>query len=138
MTHRVATVVLVSLVFTLLAPAARAAVNVERSGAENPVQEIAKSTLWGGVAGLTLGLALAVATSSDDSDGDIIRWGFAGGTFFGFGFGVYHVMSRPSPTAMLEFEVEHDLETGTSALHVPTPAPAAHGGVELRLVSVRF
>ena len=136
MTRRIASVVLVSLVFALLAPAARAAVNVERTGAENPVQEIAKSTLWGGVAGLMLGLAIAVATRSNDSDGDVIRWSFAGGTFFGFGFGVYHVMSRPSPTAMLELELPGP-HAGQPTLHVPAPSSSAHG-VELRLVGVRL
>ena len=132
MKSRVALPVLASLVFALLAPAARASVNVERTGSENPVQEVAKSTLWGGIAGVTLGLAIAVATKSDDNDGDVIRWGFAGGTFFGFGFGLYHVLSRPSPEAMLE------LEDGRSTLRAPVPTLAAHGGVELRLVAVRF
>ena len=136
MKRRVGSLVLASLLLGLLSLPVRASVNVERTGSENPVQEIAKSTLWGGVAGLTLGLALAVATKGTDSDSDFIRWGFAGGTFFGFGFGVYHVMSRPSPTAMLE--LEPGLPTGRSALHLPVPAPAPHGGVELRLVAVRF
>jgi hypothetical protein len=137
MKRRVGSLVLASLLLGLLSPPVHASVNVERTGAENPVQEIAKSTLWGGVAGLTLGLALAVATKGTDSDSDFIRWGFAGGTFFGFGFGVYHVMSRPSPTAMLELGPP-GLPPGRSALHLPMPAPAPNGGVELRLVAVRF
>lgn len=132
MSRRVASVVIASLVLHLLAPSARAAVNVQRSGSENPVQEVAKSTMWGGVAGVTLGLALAVATSGNDRDGDIIRWGFAAGTFFGFGFGMVHVLSRPSSTALIE------IQRGTATLHAVVPSPSPQGGLELRVVGVRF
>ncbi|MBZ0268494.1 hypothetical protein K8I85_10095, partial [bacterium] len=48
-----------------------------------------------------LGGALALAFESDDN-GDTVRWSFVGGTLFGFGYGVYHVSTRPQPRAALE------------------------------------
>jgi len=120
------------LLLALWCPIASASVNVERTGSENPGKEVASSTIWGGVAGATIGLAVALMTSSTHSDGDIVRYSFAAGTLLGFGFGVMHVMSRPQPTAMLE------LKDGVTALSLPTPAPAANGGVAVRLVAVRF
>jgi hypothetical protein len=96
----------VLLVFTLLATStlpASAAVNVERSGSENPVVEVARSTAYGGLAGLLLGGAIALANDGKNG-GDIVRWGFVAGTFFGFGYGLYHVTSRPRARALLEVE----------------------------------
>ena len=114
------------------APASVADVNVSRTGSENPMVEVARSTFWGGMAGLMLGTAVALATDGTDGDGSVIRWSFVGGTFIGFGVGMYHVMSRPSPTAILE------LEHGAARLHAVLPEPASNGGAALRLVAVRF
>jgi hypothetical protein len=132
MSRWVSCLVIASLMLALSAPATRADVNVNRSGSENPMVEVAKSTVWGGLAGLMLGAAVALATEGTDSDGNIIRWSFVGGTFLGFGVGAYHVMSRPSPTALLE------LENGAGRLHAVAPVPAANGGAALHLVTVRF
>ena len=60
-----------------------------------------KSTIYGGLAGLVLGGAIAWASDSDDN-AETIRWSFVGGTFFGFGYGIYHVTRRPQPRAALE------------------------------------
>ena len=67
-----------------------AAVNVSRTGSENPMVEVARSIIWGGVAGLVVGSAMALASNGDNS-GDIIKWSFVGGTFLWLGFGIYHV-----------------------------------------------
>ena len=109
---------------------ARAAVDVTRSGAENPMVEVARSTLYGGLAGLMLGGALALVTDGDDSEK--VKWGFAGGTFFGFGFGLWHVTRRPQPTGLLH------VEDGAARFALTAPRPAPGGGVRIDLVSVRF
>lgn len=108
-----------------------AAVNVERQGAENPMVEIARSTMYGGLAGLMIGGAIALVDDSND-DGDALKWGFAGGTFFGFGFGVISVLRRPEPTGLLH------LENGRAHLALAAPRPTRSGTLALDLVSVRF
>ena len=108
---------------------AASGVQVQRSGSENPMVEVAKSTFYGGLAGLLLGSAVALANDSKNS-GDIIKWGFVGGTFFGFGYGLYHVSKRPS--AMLEIE-DGGVRLGAV---VPTWDPVR--GVRVSLVAARF
>jgi hypothetical protein len=107
---------------------AAAAVNVQRSGQENPMVEVARSVLYGGLAGLMVGGAIAWASESDHA-GDFVRWGFAGGTMIGLGFGLYYVTSRPQ--AMIEVE---DGETRLG-LALPEPAP---GGARLTVVRASF
>jgi hypothetical protein len=131
---------LVLLTTGRVVPAA-ADVNVSRTGSENPVQEVAKSIFWGGIAGLMVGGALAVATSDSDNDGDYIRAGFVGGVLFGAAFGIYHVTSRPR--ALLE--IEHGQVNLAAAPFVevrhPAPASPAPGmrqapGIAARLVAL--
>jgi len=118
------------LACALLAPAAGAAVNVERSSSENPMLEVAKSTVYGGLAGLVLGSAIALVNNGNN-DGDIIKWGFVGGTFLGFGYGLYYVSSRPKPSALLELE--------NGRLHPGVFAPMVAGNeVLVPVVSVSF
>ena len=119
-----------ALALTAARPAA-AAVNVERSGAENPMVEVARSTLYGGLTGLMLGGALALVDDSHH-DSDYLKWGFVTGTFFGFGYGLYHVNRRPSPEALLE------IEDGAPALHAPEVAIGADGTLRASLVAARF
>lgn len=123
---------MVLLVPILLAAPARApaAVNVNRSGSENPMQEIAKSTIYGAAAGLILGGAVALV--DDGSDAGKLKWGFAGGTFFGFGFGIYHVLSRPSAAAMIE------IQDGRTRLALATPTMDDRAGLRLAIVRARF
>jgi len=83
------------------APPARAQVYETRESSANPMVEVFKSTIYGGLAGLLLGSALALALN-DDNNEDTVKWAFVGGTFFGFGYGVYHVTTRPQPHALLE------------------------------------
>jgi hypothetical protein len=129
---RILTVVtLVCLAVAMFAPAAHAAVNVQREGSENPVVEVAKSTLYGGLAGLLLGIALSAANKGDDN-GEIIRWCFVGGTVVGMGAGIYFVANRPQPTALLQFE------DGKAHLAAVPPTVAPDGSMRLRLVGVRF
>lgn len=120
------------LSFSVLAPAARAAVNIERQGAENPVLEVAKSTVFGALGRLVLGGAIALVSNSNDNDGDIIRWSVVGGTFLGFGYGIYHVATRPNTTALLEFQ------GGRPSLHAALPVPEPGRGMTMRLVAVRL
>jgi hypothetical protein len=122
----------VTLALTVLAPAARGDVDVEREGSENPVLEVAKSTLWGALAGLVVGGAIALIDSDNDHNGDIVRWGFVGGTFLGMGYGIYHVSTRPEPTAMLQ------LQGGDLRLNAVLPAPEPGRGLTLRLFAVTF
>src|SRR5262249_32262877 len=119
-------IVLVSILTPIAAPA-RAAVNVTRTGSENPMQEVAKSTIYGGAAGLILGAAVALV--DDGSDPNRLRGGFAGGTFFAFAFGLYHVLSRPSAGAMIEVQDGKARFAGA--------APAIDERVELRGARVR-
>lgn len=92
-------IILTLVIVAVLAPAARADVEVVRKGHENPALVIAKSTLWGGLTGLVLGGAIALV--AEDNEDDIIKWSFVAGTFGGFGFGVYHVLTRPQPSSAL-------------------------------------
>ena len=122
--------VALSLIAGAAAPV-RAAVNVERTGSENPMVEIARSTMYGGLTGLLLGYAVALADKGGD-DGDIVRWGFVGGTFFGFGYGLYHVTSRPRPAALLDFD------RGRLELHPPALVLDPERGMRVALVAARF
>ncbi|MFQ5750432.1 MAG: hypothetical protein ACE5HI_00425 [bacterium] len=87
---------LVTFLFNSLA---QGQVRVVRRGQENPVVTIAKSTLYGAATGTLLGLALSLVV--DEDTGDILKWSFVGGTFGGFLFGIYHVATRPGPSAAL-------------------------------------
>lgn len=120
------------LLVQLTAPAAYASVNVNRSGDENPMKEVAKSVIYGGLAGLVLGSAIAVATEGSEGDGDAIRWGFAGGTFLGLGMGLWWVTRRPQPTAALE------LESGELRAQLPTPEFGPDGRPRVTLARVTF
>lgn len=121
------------LVASLLVGAARevrAAVDVERHGNENPVLEVAKSTIYGGLAGLVVGLALTWAADTDDDD--ITRWSFAAGTIVGLGAGIYFVSHRPAPTAMLH------LQDGDVTLRPPVPEMRPDGSLQVRVASFSF
>jgi hypothetical protein len=123
---RLAWFVIVAIVVATAGPS-YADVIVERTGSENPVQEIAKSVLWGSVAGLVLGSALTLATENADNDAAMIRYGFAGGALLGLGVGIMHVSSRPS-AAMLEFEDGHLHLASASFIQVrPAPIPSLRG-----------
>ncbi|HTO91690.1 MAG TPA: hypothetical protein VMJ70_11225 [Candidatus Sulfotelmatobacter sp.] len=120
-----------ALVAVALGPnPARAAVNVERHGSENGMVEIARSTIYGALAGLVVGGAIELA-AKDDS-GEPLRWGIVIGTFAGLGYGIYSVATRPKPTALLE------LDRGELKLHaLPTIVPE-RGGARAYLVSRSF
>ena len=110
---------------------AAAAVNVERGSAENPMVEISRSILYGALAGLMVGGALALA--SEDESGEPVRWGIVGGTFVGLGVGIYFVTHRPQPDALLEFERGTPSLDPLGAIEV-----APDGGARLRAIAVRF
>ena len=54
MTRWISGLLVASLALAAIAPAARAAVNVERSSSENPMVEVSRSVIYGGLAGLEL------------------------------------------------------------------------------------
>ena len=96
------------------------------------MREVARSVVWGGLAGLTVGGAIAVATDGTEHDGDAIRWGFALGTFVGLGYGLWWVSRRPQPSALLE------MSGGRLVAHAALPEPDAGGTLRLRLARVTF
>ncbi len=105
------------IMFTFLAfsSSAEAQVTIIRGSHENPVISIAKSTLYGGATGVLLGLALTLVI--DEPSEDILKWSFVGGTFGGFLYGIYHVSTRPQPTAaLLQFDTK-----GLAKVAVPEP-----------------
>ena len=110
---------------------ASGSVSISRTGAENPVLEVAKSTYWGAVAGLVLGGAVSLAKEKHTLAP--LRWGIAIGAFGGFGAGVYFVANRPVPSAMFEFR--DGAMAPVAALAALEPVP---GGVCVRAVGVRF
>jgi hypothetical protein len=117
----VAVALLVLVAGACLAPPASAQIIETRQGDANPMVSVFKSTIYGGLAGLVVGLAIAVA-SDDNDDGDAIRWGFVGGTFLGLGYGIYDVATRPSPGRAL-------LEGGAGGWSVGVPTLAFAGAV---------
>jgi len=119
------------IAISAVAPDVRAAVNVERQSAENPVVEVSRSVIYGGLAGLVLGSAIALANEGNN-DGDIIRWCFVGGTVVGFAAGVYFVASRPQPRAVLE------LDGGALELRAPQLGRTPLGSTLVPVVGVRF
>lgn len=110
---------------------AAAAPIIERQGSENPVSEVAKSTIFGALAGLALGGAIALVANGND-DADIVKWSFVSGTFIGFGYGIYHVATRPKTTALIEFQ------GGVPSLHAAIPGREPDRGMTLRVVSATF
>ena len=119
-----------SLILAVRPPAAGAAVDVTRTSSENPMLEVTKSTIYGGLAGLVLGGAIALANG--DNEGNILKWSFVGGTFLGFGYGLYYVNSRPRAAALLEVE-DGKLHPGVLA-----PVLVAGDRVLVPVVSMRF
>lgn len=110
-------IALLALLLTVAGALPSAAqVQVVRQGDENPVLTIAKATFWGGVTGLLLGGAAALV--AEENEDDYIRWFFVGGTFGGFGFGVYHVMTRDNPSSSLR-----SLDGDMDLVLVPTSRP---------------
>jgi hypothetical protein len=71
-----------------------------------------------------------VANGNDDAD--IVKWSFVSGTFIGFGYGIYHVATRPKATALIQFQ------GGVPSLHAAIPGREADRGMTLRVVSATF
>ena len=117
MNFRNLVITLLVMMFTFLAfsSSVEAQVTVVRGGQENPVISIAKSTMWGALTGVILGLALNLVLESDTED--VSKWTFVGGTFAGFFYGIYHVANRPQPSAsLIQFNTK-----GLAKVNVPQP-----------------
>ena len=108
-----------------------AGIQVERRSDENPVVEVARSTIYGGLTGLAVGLAF-VALDDENDHPELIQNSFAIGTFAGLGLGLYWAMSRPQPQGMIHVD-----EEGTHLGFAP-PEVGLDGSARMRLVSVRF
>jgi|KBSMisStaDraftv2_1062788.scaffolds.fasta_scaffold804710_2 hypothetical protein len=130
-TMKIVILLLLAAALAGVARPARAGVNVERTGAENPMVEVARSTMYGGIAGLMIGGAIALIDDSH-SDASMLKWGFAGGTFLGFGVGLVSVLTRPEPTGMIQ------LENGRAHLAFAPPRPTPSGALALDVISIRF
>ena len=128
----VAAALLACFVTSLVSPAAQASVNVTRSSDENPMKEVYKAALYGGLTGLLLGGAIAVADDENHNDGELLRWGFASGTLLGAGLGLWWVNHRPQPSALLEFR------DGALRARAPIPQPQRDGSVRLAIASLKF
>jgi len=63
-------------------------VEISRNGSENPMVEVARSVMWGAVAGFVVGGAVALAAK--DGSGESLRWGIQ----------VQDGKLSPSPTAL--------------------------------------
>ena len=110
---------------------AAGSVEISRESAENPMPEIARSVMWGAVAGLMVGGAVALATEQSIEP---LRWGIVLGTGAGLVTGIYFVSHRPQPAAVLE--IQHGrLSAGPTALGAIEPVA---GGAHARLIGVRF
>ncbi|NNE08923.1 MAG: hypothetical protein HKN20_10230 [Gemmatimonadetes bacterium] len=106
---------------------------------ENAMLTVSKTIVYGGLAGLILGSAIALA--ADDNEGDIIKWSFVAGTFAGLGVGIHSVSKRGGPSAVLS------IEGNELAWNAPSPAftfesdPLATGeydkGAKISLLSFR-
>ena len=95
--HAPALAVLTAVVL-LLAPAAPARAE------DSPMRAVFKSTLFGGLVGLALGGAVELV--SDGADGDAWKWGLAGGTFFGFGYGLWHETRKAGSQGFLRGDAD--------------------------------
>lgn len=122
----------VALTLCVFPAPAPAAVNVERHGTENPVVEVFKSTVYGALAGVVVGGAIALAAQDSDATDDIMRWSIVGGTMIGLGAGIWFVSKRPQPGALLE------INNGNLGLQPAPPTLEPGGGMAWRLVAVRF
>ena len=128
----IGTLVLAATLSTIAAPAAHAAVNINRESDENPMREVAKSIMWGAIGGLMVGGAIALATDSTSNDDNYIRYGVVTGTFVGLGMGLWFVSRRPSGAALLE------VKGGELRAHLVAPEPGPGGELRLPVVSARF
>ena len=100
-------------------------VTITRQGAENPMVEVFRSTVYGALAGLVVGGAISLAA---ENGGEPVRWGIVIGTFAGLGAGIHYVAHRPIPASMLELRDGH-LAANPAALAAFEPVP---GGMRVR------
>lgn len=111
---------------------AAGSVEISRGSAENPMAEIARSVMWGALAGLLVGGAVELAAK--DTSGEPLRWGIVVGTGAGLASGVYFVSHRPQPSALLELH-DGSLRPGSGVLGALEPVA---GGARARLIAVSF
>ena len=94
-------------------------VSVEREGDENPVLVVAKSTFWGGIAGITTGLAIGLVVK----DYEIMRYTIAAGTLVGMYYGWRHVNSRPEALPIFEFNSDGSAHFSPPGLRIQSDRP---------------
>jgi hypothetical protein len=128
MKNRLLICAVVAFLIGTLVTASSAGVSVQRTGSENPVLEVSRSIIYGGLAGLIVGSAIGLASNN----GEAVKWGFVGGTIVGGIAGIYFVSTRPQPEALLE------IENGRPKLGTLAPTVSAEGSTQLHLVAFRF
>ncbi|SVC47036.1 uncharacterized protein METZ01_LOCUS299890 [marine metagenome] len=96
-------------------------VTVEREGDENPVVVVAKSTFWGGIAGITTGLAIGLVVK----DYEVMRYTIAAGTLVGMYYGWRHVNSRPESLPVFEFKSNGSVHFSLPRLRIHIDRPPA-------------
>ena len=128
--QKAAAVFVLGTLLGLPASPAGAVVVVERQGQENPMVEVFKSTVYGGLAGIVVGLAIEAADNGSD-EGQAVRWGFVAGTGAGLVAGVCFTAGRTPAEPVLEFS--------GGALHYGAFQPdLERGGARVRLIGTRF
>ncbi|MCA9753408.1 MAG: hypothetical protein KC591_14535 [Gemmatimonadetes bacterium] len=88
-------------VVAVIAPPVRAQIHEERRSEANPMVEVFKSTIYGSLTGLVVGLSIDLIDEDSGNEGEPSKWGFITGTFVGLGVGIYHVQHRPDVSASL-------------------------------------
>lgn len=104
---------------------------------ENPVVEVARSTMWGAIGGTILGLAAAVVV---EDGGEAVKWGFVAGTFGGFLWGVVYATGRDASQRagpLDEREFAGSLPPAFMGSRDPKDL-RAHGGSSIRIPLLRL
>jgi len=104
---------------------------------DNPVVEVARSTMWGAIGGTILGLAAALVV---EDGGEAVKWGFVAGTFGGFIWGLVYASGRDaSQYAHLieQREAAGSLLPAFSGSPIPTES-GPREGLSVRIPLLRF
>ena len=112
-------------------------VSVIRDDPENPLISVSKSTFYGALGGSLISLALMLLTKAKDEH--LFKWSFAGGTFLGLGYGIYHVATRPQPSeAMLEWDKDGLKRAALPSLDLQFDEQGDVAGFNVALLEYRF
>ena len=91
----------------------------------NPMVEVARSTIYGAIAGTVLGLAAALVIEDGD---EVVKWGFVLGTFGGFFWGLSY--ASKSSSAALDLRLDKPARV---SLPIPMLLRAPDRSLEVRV-----